>query len=205
MQINIDPVEAVERALACNPDYVKDCLAKYMLRNEQRQSQSIPVVMICGHGGAGKDFAAAYLCAKTLLEYGGSTSRTVAPLVTAGVNRPAGDVNSVFKERRDNRQFWYEFCNEVRRTDPTLLAKMNLAEGDVVVGPRDGFEVREIVSQKIVDLTVWIENTRVEVDPTVTFGPEDCDITITNNGGRFALYSKIDKLIDLLQTQYRLK
>jgi hypothetical protein len=172
---------------------------KYAVRQELRVAGRYPSLMICGHGGAGKDYAAEYICSRTPLVYSGSTSWLVAPLVAASLGT---ELKSTFEERRLYRNFWYEFCNEVRKNDPTLLAKMNLAEGDMVVGPRDDFEVYETVSSGMVELVLWIDNPRVTPDPTVKIGPEDCDMTIMNSGGRFDFCRKLDKLIETLKTPY---
>ena len=196
-------MQAARRVLHDDPEYVQDRLAAYKQRQADRTHNGTPVLMLCGHGGAGKDFAAEYLCQSTPMVYSGSTSNVVAPLIAKALG--SNDVKSTFESRKQNREFWYAFCNEVRRDDPTLLAKLNLAAGDVVVGPRDSFEVYHTIEQGIVDLSVWIDNPRVAQDPTIKFGPDDCDITICNSGSRFAFYRKLDKLISQLPLSSRTK
>lgn len=199
----LDPDNAAtdaQRAIKNNAEYLEQLNQKYQDRSNARVSGRIPVLMLCGQGGAGKDFAAKYLCEVTPLTYSGSTSSLVAPLVASV--QYGGDVKSAFEQRRHHREYWYEFCNEVRRSDPTLLAKMNLAEGDMVVGPRDDFEVYEIMNQGVADVSIWIENPRVAPDPTVKFGAQDCDLVLMNDGGRFELCRKLDKLLKVLKTAY---
>lgn len=182
----------VEAARIAMEGYVHSMLTAYSRRCTWRRTNHIPVIALCGMGESGKDMSAAYLCSRTQMAYGGSTSSVVAPLIAHALNV---DVETAFSQRRENRVFWYDFCCEFRRHDPTLLAKMNLAHGDIVVGPRDDIELFACRQQGVVDLSVWIERTAAAKDPTVKFGADDCDLVIPNNGSRFDLFRKWDVLL----------
>jgi len=157
------------------------------------------VLALCGYGRAGKDYSAKYLCSLTAMQYGGSTSSVVAPLIANALNQP---VDQTFAERHDNRMFWFEFCNALRLHDPSMLARMNLGSGDMVVGIRSEVELHACVSQGVVDYTVWVDNPRAELDPTVEYGQEDCHLTVSNCGSRLQLFEKLDKLLDLMSKTY---
>lgn len=75
---------------------------------------------------------------------------------------------------------------------------MLLAQSDIVVGLRSGEEVRACVEAGVVDLTVWIDNPRVEPDPTVEFAQADCDITIVNAGTLADYHQRLTRIIDKL-------
>ena len=58
-------------------------------------------------------------------------------------------------------------------------------------GVRDKIEVLAARNEGLVDLIVWIENKNVPADPTLKFGPEDCDIIIQNSGSLDSFYDKL--------------
>jgi hypothetical protein len=151
----------------------------------------IPIIAFCGHGRAGKDLAAAWMGQNYNIRYMGSISLSIAPLVAAaqGVS-----VDECFAKRHDDRAYWFEFCNYLRREDPTLLVKLTLADNDVVAGIRSDTEVEAVMSEGVVDLTVWVANDRVAIDPTVAYGSSDCDICITNHGSKTAYFQKLRSL-----------
>ena len=173
--------------------------AEYKKRQKWRKKNRIPVLALCGYGRAGKDYSAKYICAVTRMIYGGSTSSNVVPIVATALKQP---VKEAFEERHNNRMFWFEFCNALRAEDPTLLARLNLGGGDMVIGIRSELELHACVASGVVDYTVWIDNPRAECDPTVEYGPEDCHLTLSNCGSRLQLFEKLDKLLDLMSNKY---
>ena len=150
----------------------------------------------CGYGRAGKDLAAEYLKARYDIVGGTSTSLVALPLIhqTLVAHGCPLSEEKVYSERHLNRMFWFTFLNQFRANDPTLLVRMALANSDIVVGIRSGFELRACVDQGLVFPTIWVQNKRVPQDPTVEYGAEDCLVTVDNSGSRDAYYGKLDDL-----------
>lgn len=189
--------EQVEYARRVHKDYVDSLLQAYEERCTWRQKKNIPVIGFCGFGRAGKDTAAEFLCSHTEAVYPGSASSMMLPLVAtaAGV-----DKDQAWAERHQYRQFWLEFCHAFRARDYSILVRMCLGAGDVVVGTRGRLELEHSVSSRVIHATLWIDNNRVQTDPTVEYGPADCDFVVPNHGSLMELYARMRKLIGMLRT-----
>ena len=79
------------------------------------------------------------------------------------------------------RMLWFHTGNEVRSSDPALLAKMAFENGDVSGGVRGLPEIEAIRRDRVADMIVWVERD-VPTDPTMEFGREYADVVIENNG-----------------------
>ena len=174
---------------------IEEMLARYELNRELIVAAGFPVIAFCGHGRSGKDLAAKWLSSTYGVRYVGSVSYAVSPLiaVSLGVSR-----EEAFENPHDDRMYWFEWCNALRRDDPSLLVKLTLAENDMVAGIRGDVELHACKSQGVVDLVIWVDNPRVEIDPTVEFSADDCDLVIRNTGGRLAYFSRLKLLCDYL-------
>lgn len=142
-------------------------------------SGSLPKVLFVGDGRAGKDEAASTIARITKLQYAGSFSWAVLPLIAHAL-----DIHPqiAWDTRRANRQFWYEFCNDLRKNDPSLLARMVLENGEVTAGMRDKVELEAVKREALFNHIIWVSRPGTPRDPTITFGPDDCDGTIRNGG-----------------------
>lgn len=138
----------------------------------------LPKLAIRGPGRCGKDTAARWLATHTPLRLGRTTSEIIAPHVAA---RLGLTVEEAFARRHENRPLWFEVGNELRSPDPTYLVRECMKEGEIVVGLRNSDEVKAARAEGLIDLFVWVER-EVPADPTQTFGPDLCDIVISNNG-----------------------
>lgn len=148
-------------------------------------------LLIVGMGRSGKDTALDYLASITTLRNAGTTSK----YLTKYVARELGvSEEKAYAERHQNRQFWKDLGDSIRQGDPTLLIREALAEGDMTGGVRDVIEIAGAREEKLFDLIIWVQNDRVPVDPTVTFGPEHCDVIVQNNGALQEFYEKLDRL-----------
>lgn len=148
-------------------------------------------VMFVGHGRAGKDTASEMFAKITGLRFAGSLSRQLA-VHMAGVLGLS--VEEAYARRHEDRMKWYEEGNKLREKGPTTLIRSALRHGDITNGARDRAEVIAAREEGLVDLIVWIENPRVPTDPTLKFGPDDCDIAILNTGGLDQLYRNLERL-----------
>lgn len=190
---NLD--ERAQEAKRALEDRYKNTLAAYDSRERRRSFDHTPVVSFVGYGRAGKDTAAQFYCDATGLEYGGSTSSVMAAYVAhaAGVEE-----YKCFQERHQNRQFWLHFCNAFRKGEPEVIAKMLLAQSDVLVGVRGAEEFRCLVPAGVVDLHVWIDNPTVARDETVEFDRRECDLVIDNLGSLDEFRTKVERFARLV-------
>jgi hypothetical protein len=152
-------------------------------------SQS-PTIAILGRGRAGKDTAGEWFGSYTDLVYTGSTSMPLCMLIATKKNIP---LDVCWKSRHAEREYWYNFANELRANDPTLLARISLELGDMVIGLRDDFELQACKDAGLFDLVIWIERD-VPVDPTLKFDSSACDIIIENNTTIPELHIKLQNL-----------
>jgi hypothetical protein len=149
--------------------YVDDKLAEFERRNDLRRSRGVRVVNFVGHGRCGKDESAQRFAGLTLAEYGGATSTIVNPMIAWCLGL---DEETSYKSRHDNRMYWFLWCCEFRKTDPTLLPKILLGQGDIVVGTRSLTEM-QAAAESVVDVTVWINRLETPVDPTMEYDAYD--------------------------------
>lgn len=132
--------------------------------------------MFVGYGRAGKDEAAKFAESHLSLRYTGSTSWAAKESVAAALGVHP---QTAYDERHNNRQFWKDHCDWMRRDDPALLVKMCLATGDICTGCRDKVEV--LAAAPLFDHVVWVDRPGTPEDFTVTFTKED--ILNLPNGG----------------------
>jgi hypothetical protein len=169
--------------------------------DRRRKERNVPVLALCGPGRCGKDLGADWLGNNFCVDYGGSLSEIVAPLIASVMNAPTQDV---FAARHSDRLYWFEFCNELRRHDPRYLVRLLLAKADIVVGMRGAIELEACHRDGLINLAVWINNNRAKPDPTIEFESADCDITIENCTNKLAYFNKLDKLANTLKLPPRL-
>jgi hypothetical protein len=131
-----------------------------------------------GFGRSGKDEAGAFL--HTLgIRYGGSTSWQALPFMSEKLGlHPL----RAWETRHQHRQVWKDYLDELRRGDETLFMEMALATGDIITGIRDRAEIEAAKQKNLFDRIVWVHRPNTPPDPTVTFGPADCDEEIYNAG-----------------------
>lgn len=175
---------------------IDDILAHGAERTHLRRSMCVPVVAFLGYGRAGKDTAGEYWCQRLGIHYVGSLSAMVAPFLA----RSVGDtIDNAWRLRHRHRDFWLNWCHGFRDGDLTLLLRLGLAVGDVIVGVRGRMELAAVRREALAWPLIWVGNSRCPDDPTVEFLERDCDITILNEGTHFDYYRKIDALIDMMK------
>lgn len=177
-------------------DYLRTWLHEFEGRRLVLKQAGIPAVAFCGMGRAGKDTAAEYLCAQLDIKYPKSASWLISPLVAEMAEIPA---EVAWETRHQNREFWIHACHALRGKDYGMLVRMCLGAGDVAVGIRGRFELDRVLNDGTIDLAVWIDNPRVPKDPTVEYGPEDCDLVIPNHGSLLEFYRKLRNVAKILK------
>lgn len=145
-------------------------------------------ILIVGHGRTGKDTACEYLAKVTQLRFAGTTSLYLAKYVAA---RLGVSEQEAYHTRHQNRNLWHRVGNEIRRQDPGRLIRESLQHAEIVGGIRDRAEIVVCKQDHLIDLIVWIENSRVPKDSTVTFSERDCDITIPNHWTLEEFYQRL--------------
>jgi hypothetical protein len=136
---------------------------------------------IGGWGRSGKDEAARTLHGIGPMKFCGSTSWQALPFLAAKLGVPP---QIAWDERHNNRQFWKDYCDWLRRDDPALLIKLALEAGNIVSGIRDKVEIQAAIRENMFDAVLWITRPGVPEDPTFTWGPQDfpgCHV-INNDG-----------------------
>lgn len=173
--------------------YIEKLEEQYVTNTERRKRSGIPVVAFNGYGRAGKDTAAEYVgkLTRERVIYGGSSSWRGMPIMAAMVGIPAEEL---YKIRHLHRDFMIKAFHAIRGDDYSFLVRLALGAADIVVGVRGEMELDEIVRQKIVHLNVWVDNRRVEVDKTVEYSAEDCDVIIPNHGSKLDYYERVNRL-----------
>lgn len=112
------------------------------------------------------------------LKFCGSTSWHALPHMAALLNVPQ---QIAWDERHNHRVFWFEQCNILRQGDPLFLVKRTLQHGNIVTGCRDLEEILGAKESKLFSSIVWVQRPGIPKDPTVMFGPEDCDEVLHND------------------------
>lgn len=151
-------------------NYIDEQLRLFDERRALRASRNWPTLNFVGHGRCGKDTAAEHFAAVTGLTYVGSVSKTVNPLIAwcLGIT----DEES-YAARHTHRDYWFHWCNEFRKHDPTILVKMTLAHSDICVGTRAKPELLETVACGDIDVVVWINRLNIQADPTMEYDAGD--------------------------------
>lgn len=172
-------INSVRRVMTHFQSRIVNDLAKSRKRAERRKRAGWPVVAICGQGGCGKGEAANVLSRLSPLKYPGGTSWTAAPFIASVLKI---STEEAFGRRREFRELWRMWIDEFRGQEPTLLARLTLARGDIVDGIRARFEFESCRQQQVFDRAIWIERPGCEPDPTLEYGPDDCDDVLLNDG-----------------------
>lgn len=186
-------------AYEANKSYIDSLNNAFRDRQRLRKDATTPVVAFCGWGRAGKDTAAQWWCKTAGLLYSGSASKIVNPLVA---HMAGDDPEHCFSVRHENKDFWIEACHALRRLDLTLLIRMALGAGDVLVGVRCGKELHEARRLGMFDYSIWISRM-VPRDKTVEYGEKDCDTTVNNDGSVSALYERIERLYRFVSGSFK--
>lgn len=148
--------------------YLESALRLYDLRCKRRKQFGITVLAFVGWGRSGKDTAAAFYSQHSHPKamYGGSTSDMVCPIIADSMGQLP---EQCFAERHSNREYWKAWCDEFRRNDPTIISRMLLGRGDILVGTRGWPELQATAEERVVDIVYWVDRPGTPPDFTVDF------------------------------------
>lgn len=146
-------------------------------------------IMLVGHGRCGKDTSGEYLASVTGLRFAGTTSKYLAKYVARQLGRDEADV---YQTRHADRDTWHRIGKQVRASNPGVLIRESLADGQIIGGVRDHEEI--VYAKSVVDLIIWVDNNRVPIDQTVEFTSRECDVVIQNHWSLDELHHRLDRL-----------
>lgn len=171
-------LELVPAAMAAKADLINEWEAHYTARRIARGSYQ-PVPAWLGHARAGKDEAGEWLGKHSNLAYGGSNSKVLLPFIAWARKEPE---EKAWAERHANNRYWFQFGNLLRKHDVTSIARWSMAKADMVVGIRALPELQACLRDRVITHAIWVNNPRVEKDPTVEFSVQDCGYIVDNTG-----------------------
>ena len=151
-------------------------------------------------GGSGKDLVCE-IFRRCGLRYTASTSLMARNLVwDAWGQWHYGTPDECYCDRRNHREKWHQIILDCNEVDPVNFYRYCLEEPpqDILCGVRDDKEMRAIKKAKLVDYWIWVDRPGTPVDPTMKFGPEECDWTIENDGTVGDLVEKIEALWEMI-------
>lgn len=165
----------------------------------------LPVVLICGDGGSGKDTVAAMVKDIMGLPYRNSTSYTAAekmwPVVQEGglANlfpkwREFKSLADFYEQRAFHRRAWAAWIDWYNSMSDSgaLLYQDSVSSGNhIITGVRKIRELEAFLKTDIPDLAIWVDRPGVPRDPTQEYGPELCDLVLQNDGDLQKLNRKI--------------
>lgn len=161
-------------------------------------------VIIFGHKQHGKDTACEYLEAKYGVSFA-SSSLFACQLFLFEQMREEGHsyetIEECFADRVNHRKYWYEAIRDYNTPDKTRLGTKLFSKNDVYCGIRDLEEFQALKAAGMVRLAIFIDASgRLEKeDPeSMKMDIEDADIVITNNGTLEEFYTKLDRLMAVL-------
>jgi len=155
-------------------------------------------IAICGPGRHGKDKASEYLASISTLRYTAGTSLFAAGIVYRQWGFPLyDDVRHCFDDRSNHREKWAEIIGKYNADNGvTAIYRECLEFQDILSGLRWKHELLACRNEGIVDLWIWIDASKRinDPDPTIQYGPDDCDIVVPNNGTLFSFYRRLFNL-----------
>lgn len=156
-------------------------------------------LIIIGHGGCGKDYAAGYLARTKGLRNCGSVSAHCMDYVAAmlGYSDPA----RAYAERRERREEWAAAIDQYRKGDPAIIIREMFAKGDIIAGVRRREEFEAAKAEGLIDVTLWVE-ADVPYDPTNELTNPDADYMVMNDFDE-AFEGDLDRFASRLLTDPR--
>jgi len=157
-------------------------------------------IAVCGYGRAGKDTVSQLLVQFMGLKYTQSTSEAAKKYVFQKLQDQYQypDEEVCFRDRVNHRKEWFDLIIERNGADGIGLYREMAADNEIFNGIRkwdpDIIKCREA---GLIDLVIWVDNPRIPPESNLTFGPEQCDITIHNSGTLEELTAKVQNLTKL--------
>lgn len=161
-----------------------------------------PRLLLIGHGGHGKDTAAALLAGELGLSWASSSEfaaqRAIWPLVAGRGLWP--DWRAAYADRRAHRAFWFHAIRAYNLAPGPSLAEQLLAEHEIYVGMRSREELTQ--TRHLFECVIWLDaGDRVPPEDagSIELGPGDADFILDNAGTPTDLGRAVARLADALR------
>lgn len=131
-----------------------------------------PKIIVCGHGGHGKDTACAMLEEISGGEWknGGATSQFIYHEAAKWLDMP---VETLLANKSGYRRELAEIGDKLRESDPCALIRLAFARGNIINGVRRKEEIEACIKEGLADWYIWVEDASGKQDQTMTYGYED--------------------------------
>ncbi len=129
-----------------------------------------PKIIVCGHGGHGKDTACAMLEEISGGEWknGGATSQFIYEEAAHWLSL---ECRFLIEHKDSYRRELAEIGDKLRRSDPCALIRLAFANGNIINGVRRKEEIEACIKEGLADFYIWVSNRGIkECDPTMTYG-----------------------------------
>lgn len=113
-----------------------------------------------------------------------------------------GSADQCYQDRDNHRKLWFDRIVDYNTPDLARMGREMFENHDIYCGLRNIDELNALRDAHLVDLTIWVDagqRKEKESSDSLTISPDDCDITITNNGTKQDLFFKAMKLAFLLR------
>lgn len=178
---------------------------------------NLPVIILAGDGGSGKDTVAEILSNKSGIPYTHSTSYAAAGKMWEEIKRgehhpvtnPFHYTNAEewYAARSRHRRFWADWIDNYNKTSQSkcrLYTECVEQGNHILTGIRKAHELAAFISTGIPDITIWIDKPGTPRDPTQEYGSEKCDLIFPNVGDFLSIQIRVVSLVKLLQAYKRM-
>lgn len=139
---------------------------------------SDPVIAFLGPSRVGKDTCADMFSMATGVPRCPSCSSFILPFAAA---RLGLSPSAAWEVRHNWFGLWRQIGDDLRRDDPCRLVRWSLAAGGrIVVGVRSRGELEAAKREGLIQTAVWVFDPDGKPDPTLEFGPDVCDVILSN-------------------------
>ena len=154
-------------------------------------------IMVCGHGGHGKD----QFCEFLGMQFTSSSRVALDKVIWDAIGHGFADKDECYELRGNHRSVWYSLIKDYNTPDTTRLCRDIFKDKDVYCGIRDREEFLQAKKEGLFDISIWVDASgRVppESSSSCTLLKSDCDIVIDNNGTLAQLEEKAATIRPLL-------
>lgn len=165
--------------------------------------QTLPKLLIIGHGRHGKDTVCEILKDQYNFNFLSSSQFCSRKFIFNNLKDLYGYANEeeCYNDRHNHRQEWYEMIRDYCSADPAKLGREIFAEYDVYCGLRNKAEYHAMRNQGVYDYAIWVDRSDhlpLESSASMTLEPWMADFVIDNNGSLEDLVKNTKDLITTL-------
>lgn len=139
------------------------------------RDESVPNIMVIGHGRSGKDTFAAFLAYYLKCDYLGSSQVACEQAVFPHLDYITPE--ECYDDRHNHRETWRDLISKYNK-DPSRLGKYIYSQCNIYCGIRSKREFEAL--KDLIDVTIYVVRD-VPVDPTFELKLEDADCYVHNS------------------------